>query len=366
MIEQFGGRSVDFHQLVKRSLTPMFIVNQRKIVYLNEACIDLFGGTSPDDILERDLYDFIHHDYHEICKQRMSKLMSKKVPAELMEQKIIRIDGKIIDVEIMAAPYCVEDEVFPQVIIRDITERKNAEKLAIQSEKLTVAGQLAAGIAHEIRNPLTALKGFLSLIENGKIKEEYVKIMKSEMDRIELILNELMVLSKPQETKHNIIDVRIILNHVIALLETQANMEGVEITTEFDDKELLILCDENRLKQVFVNLVKNAIEAMTQGGCITVQCRELKVVDIAIRISDQGSGIPKEKLARIWEPFFTTKEKGTGLGLMVTHDIIKDHMGSIKVQSQVGKGRLLDFNKGLKPVLLFRFTFQFSKHPFHN
>ncbi|MBP1961254.1 PAS domain-containing sensor histidine kinase [Paenibacillus aceris] len=224
-------------------------------------------------------------------------------------------------------------------IVQDITLQKQTEELLRKTEKLKVAGQLAAGIAHEIRNPLTALKGFAKLMchANEESKQRYYQIMKEEFNRIELILGELLILAKPQVVDYRPYDTIAILNEVIELLNTQAIMNNVLIEIEFESGLPYVKCERNQLKQVFVNVIKNAIEAMPAGGSLQVSAR-MMTNGVAYVFVDQGLGISEERLPRIGEPFYTTKEKGTGLGLMVSFAIIDEHQGHIEYQSKVGVG----------------------------
>ncbi|NBD24481.1 PAS domain S-box protein [Paenibacillus sp. T1] len=220
----------------------------------------------------------------------------------------------------------------------NISERKNAEEMLRKTEMLSAVGQMAAGIAHEIRNPLTALKGFTKLISNtGDSKSSYIGIMLDELDRIEQIVGELLVLAKPQAVDFANKELGPIVQDVLMLLESQANLGGVEMHSELQEG-LRVLCVENQLKQVFINLLKNAIEAMPKGGRIHVQAAIGADNRIIVRFIDNGAGIPESKLAKLGEPFYSTKEKGTGLGLMVSHKIIENHQGSIAFQSKEGFG----------------------------
>lgn len=221
---------------------------------------------------------------------------------------------------------------------RDITERMAAEELVHQSEKLTLTGQLAAGIAHEIRNPLTAIKGFLQLLDGGfTLRKEHVAVMSSELMRIEGILNELLLLAKPHELKFYRQDVNQIVHQVVTLMETEANMKNVVLHYHPWGESLPVACDENQLKQVFINLIKNGMESMPGGGELIVHT-ESRDQKAAVIFTDCGSGIPEDILKRIGQPFLTTKEKGTGLGLATSFSIIENHNGNVKVKSELGKG----------------------------
>jgi two-component system sporulation sensor kinase A len=235
-------------------------------------------------------------------------------------------------------------------IARDITERMKVEEerihtqqTIINSEKLSIVGQLAAGIAHEIRNPLTAVKGFLKLLERQMADNlNYFEILNSEINRIELIVNELLILAKPQVINYQKKDVCNTLEHVIALLESQALLKNVIIHTKFCEDEVLIHCDENQLKQVFINFIQNSIESMQNGGEILVNVARNQKSFISITIEDQGCGLSEEQLAKLGQPFFSTKETGTGLGFMVSKKIIESHNGTLHVTSKVNIGTKIE------------------------
>ncbi len=219
---------------------------------------------------------------------------------------------------------------------------KRAEEMMIKSEKLAIAGQLAVGVAHEIRNPLTSLKGFVHLMKNGESGNiKYLDVMTSELNRIELIVSEMLVLAKPQAISFKMKDLNDIMQDVIALIEPQANMNNIEIDLKNDLQNVLVECDENQLKQVFINTLKNALEAMPNGGKINVWIKQMED-RILVRIVDYGCGIPKERMSKLGEPFYTTKEKGTGLGLMISHKIIENHQGCMNIDSEVDKGTVVD------------------------
>lgn len=227
-------------------------------------------------------------------------------------------------------------------IARDITEEKRREEKMKKSDRLSVVGQLAAGIAHEIRNPLTVLKGFIQMQSKNHENTKHFEVMLSELDRINLIISELLVLAKPQVIRYEKKDLRTLLQNIITFLDPQAILNNVRISFEFLSDIPSIECEENKMKQVFINVLKNAIEAMPNGGDILVQLKKQGQEYVLIRVIDQGCGIPEERLSKLGEPFYSTKEKGTGLGLMVSYKIIKDHQGSIQISSQMNKGTTVD------------------------
>ncbi|WP_051235904.1 PAS domain-containing protein [Paenibacillus pinihumi] len=223
--------------------------------------------------------------------------------------------------------------------VQNVSGQKQAEEMLRLSEKLSAAGQLAAGIAHEIRNPLTALKGFAKLLlrAEGDSRERYYEIMQSEFARIELIVGELLMLAKPQTAQYKMNHPGHIIEEVVELLTTQANLSNVAIHMELEQDIPLLYCEANQLKQVFVNVIKNAIEAMPEGGLLQIRLYQESGL-ICADFKDEGVGMHLSQLPRIGEPFYTTKDKGTGLGMLVSINIIEDHHGTIQYTSELGAG----------------------------
>ncbi|MEH6994012.1 ATP-binding protein [Neobacillus drentensis] len=208
-----------------------------------------------------------------------------------------------------------------------------------QKEKLAVIGQMAAGLGHEIRNPLSSLKGFTQLQqERYPNTNEFYPIMIQEIDRINSIVNDLMYLGKPKEIKFVKANIEEIIAYTLSITQQQAESQGVTIETLMEGPLPPIDCDPQQLKQVFINLLKNAIESMPEGGKIKVDIKVLKGRKMSISIEDEGYGIAEENILNLGEPFFTTKKDGTGLGLMVSNQIILDHKGEIKIESSYGNG----------------------------
>ncbi|WP_368654911.1 ATP-binding protein [Ornithinibacillus sp. 4-3] len=232
-----------------------------------------------------------------------------------------------------------KDESFFITTIQELKDQQEAKNRLIQSEKLSVAGQLAAGIAHEIRNPLTSLKGFLQLLQAGvSQKEVYYKIMYEEIEKIEAITTELLFLSKPMTNNKKEESVQSMINDVIILLRLQAKLNNIVIETQIDE-DYSIFCDRSQMKQVFINLIKNAIEVSEADTKVVVISRK-KEDCIEIDVVDEGPGIPESIIHKIGEPFFTTRNGGTGLGIMITKQILKHHESKLEILSNESKGTI--------------------------
>ncbi|MBT2656859.1 PAS domain S-box protein [Bacillus sp. ISL-18] len=332
-ITEAKRREETYRDLVEYSPDAVIIAKDAEILFINETGAKLFGASDKKDILNRTMADLIHPDYHEIAKERQQIETSGNV-TDFIEYKLLRLDGSPFVAEVKGIPTIYQNNRARHIIIRDITERKRTHELLLNSEKLNVAGQLAAGIAHEVRNPLTAIKGFLQLMESEEERNRpYFEIIESEMDRIELILSELLVMAKPHELKFEAVDLITLLENVKTLIDTQAIISGVQIETHYNYHNFTINCDRNQLKQVFINILKNAIEAMPEGGLITIEVKQYGLNMVKVFFQDTGKGMSQEILKRVGEPFFTTKEDGTGLGVMISKQIIENHGGTINIWS---------------------------------
>ncbi|WP_226607554.1 ATP-binding protein [Bacillus cereus] len=223
-----------------------------------------------------------------------------------------------------------------QSYVRTVVEMMNNMK---ETENLAVIGTMSTTIAHEIRNPLTALKGFTQMQkERNPTDTMSYNIMLQEIERINGFVSELMLLGKPKPTNYERCNLRAILLYVVQLMESYATQYRVKCHLQVDGNLPAINGDDKQLKQVLLNIIKNGIESMPEGGEIHIRAYQKTQGHLCISVEDQGFGIENEKLGKIGKAFYTTKENGTGLGLMITYKIIKEHQGSITIQSSVGVG----------------------------
>ncbi|MCM3664234.1 PAS domain S-box protein [Mesobacillus subterraneus] len=251
-------------------------------------------------------------------------------------------DGSFYWVDTTIVPFLNENgKPYQYLAIRnDITEKKKSEEMLHRQDKLAAVGQLAAGVAHEIRNPLTSMKGyaeFLQLDEKDPQRQEFIEIILDEIDRVNNIVEEFMVLAKPKAVELEERNIIPIVQNVVSMLKFEARKRNVKLEFDTVEEIVQIECDENRLKQVFLNFMKNGIEAMPDGGDLRVKA-EIHDENIVISIQDTGVGIPPETLKKIGEPFYTTKKNGNGLGLMVSFKIIESHNGKVYIESEQNKG----------------------------
>ena len=301
-------------------------------------------GFDPETLVGKKCSTLLYPEDLDAATRLFREMMRTKQPTPCSDFRYQDVNGNIHIIELRGIPVLGANKEVEKVIIfgRDISERRKTEELLRHSDKLSVLGELAAGIAHEIRNPLTALRGFIQLLQTENFENKrYLDVMMAEIDRINFIASELLLLAKPQAHHFKRHDLYFLLHSVIKLLEPQTNMDNIRICLTLNAPIPFIYCEEKQIKQVFINLIKNGIEAMPEGGDLFISISLPNSDQVQIQFIDQGCGIPEELIPRLGEPFYSTKEKGTGLGLMVSQKIIKEHHGQLTIESEVGKGTVV-------------------------
>jgi len=223
---------------------------------------------------------------------------------------------------------------------------KRSKTYVRRADRLASLGTLTAGLAHEIRNPLVAIKTFTHLLpdrlDDEEFREQFLKIASSEVDRISLLVTELLDFARPSDPKLELENINIILDGMILLVSTETKKKKINIIKNYASDLPPIQMDREQIKQVFLNILINGIQATSENGKITVKTRSFTKPGgepyVQIEFTDTGCGIPEEHLEDIFNPFFTTKSTGSGLGLSISHQIVQDHSGYIDVESQLDKG----------------------------
>lgn len=288
----------------------------------------------PDELKNKRWADMIIADEAKSIKQYVTREQPFHVEIKNRYGEKRWFECKIASVQSEHSNYFIS-------IFKDMTSIKEAEELMIRTEKMSISGQLATGVAHEIRNPLTSLKGFLQLLKAGvDAKQAYYRIMLDEINKIESITSELLFISKPMTDQKKEESVQSMIDDVIALLKPQARLRNIKLVTEEKDiNNDLVYCDRSQIKQVLINIIKNAIEAVDCYETITIKSRT-KENTAEIDVIDRGPGVSEEILHKLSEPFFTTKKSGTGLGLMISEQILKQHNGKLEVLQNKPKGSI--------------------------
>jgi len=254
-------------------------------------------------------------------------------------------EGKRIPLEVIGSS--LEGEEKPHLgdilLFRDLSEIQHLKKEIERSARLASIGKLAAGVAHEIRNPLSSIKGFATYFKERyrKVPEDQktAEIMIQEVDRLNRVISQLLEFARPLEIHKKPTSLGVLIQDSLKLIEGDINRKELKVEVHIALEIPEVKIDPDKFKQVFLNLYLNAIDAMEKGGTLSVEARqEADTRGVQITISDTGKGIEEEDLPHIFDPYFTTKSSGTGLGLAIVHKIIESHGGKIRVNSQTGIG----------------------------
>jgi len=332
------------YQLIAENMSDLIrVVSSDGVVQYASPSHKTVLGYSPEELEGIRTYPFIHPDDWSLVQTAHYDLLSSAVPSQI-EMRHKHAEGHWVHVEAKGTPILDDNGAVQSVIIvaREITSRKQTEENLLRSERLALIGELAAGIAHEILNPLTSIKGFVQLLKGGASKQEYFDIMMSELQNVEHILDRFIFLAKPQLATKREINVTELLYQVTHTAREKAAINGVNLTIDSQAETACTHGDRQQLRQVFCNLIENAIESMPKGGNVSIQIEQLKRKRILVRIIDHGCGISNERIKSLGEPFYSTKEKGIGLGLMISFKIIEEHHGTVHFESIVNKGTTVE------------------------
>ena len=346
-------------------------IDRAVIAFNQEGQITLFNPAA-EALMERSSRQMKGQHYEVLFKNQETLLYLAKVA--LNESRSITDDEGLFLHRANAAPLPVNAYAAPiyasrgnqdgaVMIIRDLSRIKELEGTLRRADRLSILGTLAAGLAHEIKNPLGGIKGAAQLLAmelpEDKALQDYTQIMIKEAERINFIIEELMDLGNPRAPEFEEVDLSRILDDIVLLQKEAARSQNTRFTLKLDPSIPPVQGDEGLLTRLFLNIIKNAREAISHDGEVIIETRiassyhmtspgrrSSPMVDITI--SDTGCGIVKEEMDRIFTPYFTTKTKGSGLGLAISQKIIEDHQGLLKINSSPGEGTTMTISLPLR------------------
>jgi two-component system sensor histidine kinase HydH len=273
----------------------------------------------------------------------LEPVLARGLPLEERELEWVLFNGEIVPLAVSVSPLTGEqDEVLGAVVLlRDLRTLKALQQRVERTERLAALGRLAAGVAHEIRNPLGAIRGLVQYFQatwkEASEQRMYLDVIVREVDRLNRVVSDLVEFARPREPQREAHDLVDIVRHALTLVQADARAKGIHIVHDLDDRLPPQLVDRDLVLQALLNILLNAIEAMESDGMLRIHLAASPAC-VELAIQDTGRGIPPEHLGRIFDPFFTTKPQGTGLGLAIAHSVIQAHDGEIVVDSVPGKG----------------------------
>jgi PAS domain S-box-containing protein len=328
-----------YRQLVENAAEGIWAVDvEERTTFVNKRMAEIMGYTI-DEMIGKPLFSLLHLTAEHSAKTGFGR--KKQDITEREEFKTVRKDGTEAYVSFCASPILDDEERFVGTLacVTDITESKRMEEQLRQKERLAAIGEMAAMVGHDLRNPLTGISGAVYILREkyGSLMDEkgieMFKLIDSGIEYSNKIVNDLLDYSGELRLERIESDVRSIIQNALSMVDVPKNVQVIDST----DNEARVSVDEDVLKRALINLIKNAVEAMPDGGTLTITSKKSDG-NVEIRFIDTGVGMTKEAQERIWRPFFTTKAKGMGFRLPITKRIIEAHGGSVSAESTVGKG----------------------------
>ncbi|RPI17819.1 MAG: hybrid sensor histidine kinase/response regulator [Ignavibacteriae bacterium] len=354
-----------YRRLVEYSPDGIAVEHNGKLVFVNPAAVKLIGENTETYLLGKNIMELIPVERHEVTKQKFRFIYENNLPLPFIDGQFIKTDGNKIDVEVAMVPFPFEGKTAAQIIFRDVTARKHSEEelknayselkktqqALIQNEKLAALGRFSAGIAHEIRNPLANISASAQFCMTKFNFDEHMKkhfdVILRNADTANRIIKELLDFASPREILLNEGRIENVIDRICELVKPRCMKHNINLHKEISEDIPAIRINEKKLEEAFMNFVSNAIEAMTEGGTLTIKTsRQDK--NVLIDFIDTGYGIKQEDQDKIFEPFFTTKDEGTGLGLSLAYHIISAHSGEVSIDSKLQKGTKISVKLPIK------------------
>jgi len=274
----------------------------------------------------------------------VQKVLEGRLPRMVRDARMVSRAGRTLHVQLSTSRMRdIDGRILGAVVtLEDVSEVKALTDQLIRADRLAAMGELTAGVAHEVRNPLGIIRASVQLLEDpssGPVRvHEAATIIKQEIDRLDRVIKALLDFGRPSRPTLMSTDIAAVLADVVLFTRRFASQSNVEIQEHYAPGVPEVMADPDQLKQVFVNLVSNAVQAMEETGGIIVVATQSQNGFVSVSVTDDGPGIPSEALLKVFDPFYSTRDEGTGLGLTMVHRIIDEHNGHIEVASEPGTG----------------------------
>jgi len=345
-----------YRRLTEFSPDAILVHSEGKIVYVNPAAITLLAANNMSDLIGKPFLDIIHPDYRDFIHQQIIAVVKESYALPLTEQKFIRLDGSIVEVEVAALPIAYKNKSAMQLVVRDISEQKKLQSQLVQTQKIQSLGTLAGGIAHDFNNILGIILAYSSLLDRDKIPPDKFAVsiaaINQAVQRGAALVRQILTFARKTDIVFEPMDVSELIHELHSMLE-QTFPKTITLSENITSSLPLIIADRTQIHQALLNLCINARDAMPHGGSISIaaekQTKEQmnqkfpaanEEAYICLTVTDTGKGMDEATCLRVFDPFFTTKEKGTGtgLGLSVVYGVVQAHQGFIDLKSELDRG----------------------------
>ena len=356
LYERIKTSEEKYRTLFEAAGTSLAILDDNHQFRLINHAFEKLSGYSKDELVGKKTFiSFLTND----TWTKKAVIAKLKKPPQSWEGQFVDKNGTVKQVHITTTNIPNSSEIFVSLI--DMTHQRELERRLFRSEELAAIGELSAGIAHEIRNPLVAITTSVSLLKDepqlSKEGHQLLDVVKEESDHLAAIVDDFLQFARPKKPSFHEEDINKLLSDVLNRYKNW-NGKKIQLIEKYENDIPYLLLDKHQIQQVITNLLVNSLDAMEDGGTLTIVTRREKRLSgdaVRIMVTDSGIGIPEEDITKIFQPFYSTKEKGTGMGLAICRRIINEHGGEITVESKVGKGTtfsvILPINKGENLIL---------------
>jgi PAS domain S-box-containing protein len=354
--EQLQESEERYRRLVESSPDAIAVHSEGKFVFVNSAAIKLIGAVNESQLIGLPVLSVIHPDDVDVVRQRIFIGMTERKALPPMEEKFVRLDGSIVEVEVISLPIIFQGKPAMQVVARDITDQKKLQNQLLQSQKIQSLGTLAGGIAHDFNNILAIILGYSSTLEKNRNDAqkhaEGIAAINQAIDRGAALVRQILTFARKTDITFEPLSIPDLLHELLSMLK-QTFSKTITFTQTYTPDLPDIIADRTQIHQTLLNLCVNARDAMPNGGSITIKAEQRTKEEVSrrfpsatqetyvcISVTDTGMGMDEATCARVFDPFFTTKEngKGTGLGLSVVYGVMQSHHGFVDVESRMGEG----------------------------
>jgi two-component system cell cycle sensor histidine kinase/response regulator CckA len=345
-----------YRRLVEFSPDAIAVHSEGKIAYVNPAAMTLLGANSASELVGKPFLDIIHPDCRDSVHQQIIAVMKEEYAVPLTEQKFMRLDGSIVDVEVAAIPIIFKEKRAMQIVVRDISEQKKLQSQLLQTQKIQSIGTLAGGIAHDFNNILGIILAYSSLLNKSQLSPDKfatsITAINQAVQRGAALVRQILTFARKTDIVFEPMNISELIHELLSMLD-QTFPKTITFSENIAESLPLIFADRTQVHQALLNLCVNARDAMPDGGSISIAAgkhtREQitqqfpsanEEAYVCLTVTDTGKGMDEATCVRIFDPFFTTKEKGkgTGLGLSVVYGVIQAHHGFIDLKSVPGRG----------------------------
>ncbi|SPP63164.1 PAS domain S-box protein [Nitrospira lenta] len=331
-----------YRRLVAVSPYGILVVRADRIIFANDQALKLFGAVKAEEIVGRSPFELFHPECHDAMRERAHALLGGSQVTPMVEERIVKQDGTPMDVEVSSAGFSDEEGPAILAMLRDISERKRLQERLRKTERIAELGTVASGMAHEIGTPMNVILGRAEYLMD-RVTDETVKrglqTIVAQVERITRVMNQLLAFARRKPSERGPLFLRDVIENSVEMFQERLVKSRVQVEMQLDEACPRVQADADQMNQVLINLIMNAIHAMPDGGQLRIGMVPADDM-VKLTVADTGHGIPQAVIAKVFTPFFTTKEfgKGTGLGLTVVKGIIEEHHGSIVAESQEGQG----------------------------